>query len=66
VKYFDDETTINQNIKREMKEGIEQQKSGSKEKNKRQKKRHSENAGCHVMNSRLVPYICYLINYILL
>jgi len=37
VKHFDDETTINQNIKRERKEEIEQRKGESKQKNKRQR-----------------------------
>jgi len=38
VKYFDDETTINKNTKRERKEEIEQRKSESKGKIKDKRK----------------------------
>ena len=67
MKHFNDETTINQNMQRERKEEVER-KSESKEKikDKRKEKDTQRTQGGHVMKSRLVPYICYLINYILL
>ena len=63
MKHFDDEATINQNIKRERKKEIEQRKGESKEKIKDKRiEKTLRNAGCYVMKSRLVSY--KLLNYV--
>jgi hypothetical protein len=64
VKYFDDETTINQNIKRERKEEIEQRRSENKEKIKDKRKEKTlieHRVSRHEVSSRSV-YM--LLNYL--